>query len=157
MKPKSIATLLVVGLSALAHAQSVSAQADVAAVVNARNPTVNVSLAELRRIFAGEKHSWPSGQRIKLVVRAPGSHERLVLLKLLGMSEAEYKQYWTAQVFRGEADTEPFTVPSVGMQREAVSTFPEAITLVDATDVKPGMKVMKVDGHMPGESGYPVH
>jgi hypothetical protein len=27
-----------------------------------------------------------------------------VLLKLLAMSENEYEQYWTAQVFRGEAD-----------------------------------------------------
>jgi hypothetical protein len=75
-------------------------------------------------------------------VRLPGCRERLVLLSLLGMSESEYKQYWAAQVFRGEADSEPFAVPSVGMQKEAMKVFPGAISLVSAQDVKPGMKII---------------
>jgi hypothetical protein len=29
--------------------------------------------------------------------------------------------------------------------------------LVDAQDVKPGMKVVRLEGHMPGEAGYPLH
>jgi hypothetical protein len=73
------------------------------------------------------------------------------------MSESEYKRYWTAQVFRGEADAEPLVVPSVGMQREALAVFSGAITLVNAPDVKPGMKVIKVDNLLPGAAGYAVH
>jgi hypothetical protein len=42
------------------------------------------------------------------------------------------------------------------MQKEAIMVFPGAIALVDLIDVKPGMKVLKVDGHSPGEPGYPV-
>jgi len=80
----------------------------------------------------------------------------MALLKLMAMSEIEYKQYWTAQVFRGEADAEPFTVPSVGMQKEALNLFPGAITLVKMTEVKPGMKVLRVEGLLPGEAGYPL-
>jgi hypothetical protein len=89
-------------------------------------------------------------------VRPPGTHERLVLLRLLKMSENEYQQYWAAQVFRGEATSPPSVVPSVGMQKEAVLAFRGALTLVDASDVKPGMKVIKLDGHLPGEPGYPL-
>ena len=130
---------------------------DVAVVINPNNPVASVTNSELRKIFAGEKRSWDRGIRIKLIVRLPGCRERLALLKLLGMSESEYKQYWAAQVFRGEADSEPFAAPSVGMQKEAMKIFPGAISLVDAPDVKPGMKVLKVDGLLPGAPGYPLH
>jgi len=65
------------------------------------------------------------------------------------MSESEFKRYWTLPIFRGEAQAEPITVPSSGMLREAVEVFPGAIGLVQANDVKPGMKVIKVDELLP--------
>jgi hypothetical protein len=157
MSMKSFVALLLACLSGPALIPQAPAQAgEVAVVVNSKSATVNVSLADLRKLFVGEKRTWPGGAPVKLILRAMGSHERLVLLKLIGMSESEYKQYWTAQIFRGEAEAEPFTSPSLGMAIEATKVFPGAITLVDAQDVKPEMKVIKVDGHLPGESGYPV-
>lgn len=73
------------------------------------------------------------------------------------MSESEYKQHWIAQVFHGEAQAEPVALFSNGMQKEAIGAFPGAIALVTLGDVKPAMKVLKVDGHLPGEPGYPVY
>jgi hypothetical protein len=73
------------------------------------------------------------------------------------MTEGEYKKYWTLQVFRGEAQAEPSTLPSNGMQREAVVTYPGAVALVNLQDVKTGMKVLKVEGRMPGEAGYSLN
>jgi hypothetical protein len=70
------------------------------------------------------------------------------------MSENEYKQYWAAQVFRGEARAEPTVLFSNGMQKEAVAAFPGAIVLMTVQDVKPGMKVVKIDGHLSGEPEY---
>jgi hypothetical protein len=43
------------------------------------------------------------------------------------------------------------------MQKEALGVYPGAIALVDAAEVKPGMKVLKVDGHTPGDGNYPLH
>jgi hypothetical protein len=129
----------------------------VAVVVNDRNPTIEISRAELRRVFAGEKRSWPGGLPVKLFVRAPGAYERTVLLRLLGMSESDYKRYWTAQVFRGEAQAEPVALFSNSMQKEAVVVYPGAVALVSLQDVKPGMKVVRIDGHMPGEADYPLN
>jgi hypothetical protein len=80
-----------------------------------------------------------------------------VLLKFLNQSESEYKQYWTAQVVRGEADAEVFVSPSLGMVIEAVRVLPGAIGLVSVGDLKPGVKVIKVDGLLPGAPGYPLH
>jgi hypothetical protein len=157
MVVKSIPVLLLALLASVAIASPALAQSrEVAVVVNPANSIKGITLIELRKVFAGEKHSWPGGVAIRPIVRPPGCHERFVLLRLLGMSENEYKHYWTAQVFRGEAGSEPATVPSVGMQKEALAAFPGAISLVDAGDVKPGMKVVKIDGLLPGETGYPL-
>ena len=130
---------------------------DVAVIVNPGNSVSNLSKSDLKKIFSGEKHAWPGGASIKLIVRTPGSHERSVLLRMLGMSESEYRQYWTAQVVRGEADAEPLAAPSFGMVKEVVSELRGAIGMVDAQNLKAGMKVIKIDGKMPGEAGYPVH
>jgi len=129
----------------------------VAVVVNDKNPVTNVTTAQLRKLFAGEKHAWPGGLPVKLFVRAPGAYERVVLLKLLDMSESEYKRYWTAEVFRGDAQAEPIALFSNGMQKEALIAFPGAVALVNFQDVKGGMKVVKVDGRLPGEAAYPLN
>src|ERR1700722_20861178 len=132
------------------------AQEDIAVIVSLQNPAAGMSMADLRKIFAGDKRTWPGGLSIKVIVRGPGCHERLAMLKLLKMSESDYKSHWTAEVFRGEADSEPISVPSVGMQREAIVAFPGSITLVEAKSVKPGMKVIKLDGLLPGVPGHPL-
>jgi hypothetical protein len=60
-------------------------------------------------------------------------------------------------VFRGEAQSEPVALFSNGMQKEAIGVYPGAVALVNAQDVKSGMKIVRVDGHMPGEAGYPFN
>jgi hypothetical protein len=157
MRVKTI-TVLLLGLAILSLAPPATSQADgVAVVVNSNNPAANISLGDLRKMFTGAKRAWPGGQAIQLITRGPGCPERFALLRLVAMSESEYKQYWVAQVFRGDADAEPLNVPSVGMQKEALKTFPGAVTLVNLHDVKPGMKVLKVDGLLPGAPKYPLN
>lgn len=130
---------------------------DVAVVVNYNNQASALSEAELKKIFLGERRSWAVGPPIRLVVLPMDTAESSALLKLVGMSGREFKQYWLALVFRGKVEAEPTNVPSIGMQIEALSALPGAITLVRAKDVKPGMKMLKIDGHLPGEPGYPLH
>jgi ABC-type phosphate transport system substrate-binding protein len=147
----ALSCLLMAALAQISFAQNQY----VAVVVNMKNPASDLSSSDLRRIFAGEKRTWAGGVSIRIITRSPGSYERLVLLKILRMSETEYKQYWATQIFRGEAQSEPVTLFSNGMQKEAIVAFPGGIALVDLADVKPGMKVLKVDGHLPAEPGYP--
>lgn len=157
MKPSRQILLLSSLLVGMLIQTSLAQNQDVAVVVNPKNPVSNLSRSELRKIFAGEKRTWTGGLPIKIITRVPGSYEHVVLLRLLKMNESEYKQYWIAQVFHGEAQAEPAAMFSNGMQKEAISVFPGAIALVDPVDVKLGMKVVKVDGHLPGELAYPVH
>jgi hypothetical protein len=152
----TLAVVLVAFFMLTAVLSACAQTGDVAVVVNEKNRVDNLSGAELRKICSGERHSWPGGLPIKLFVRATGAREREVVLKLLGMSEGEYRQYWTAQVFRGDAQAEPMSLPSNGMQKEAIMLYPGALALVVIEDVRAGMKVVRVDGHMPGEPGYPI-
>jgi hypothetical protein len=129
---------------------------DVAVIVNPKNPLGIVTMTALRKLFAGETRTWPGGTPVKLIVRAPGAHEREVVLRLLRFSEDEYARYWTTQAYRGEG-VEPVAVFSNGIQKEAVLSIPGAIAMMDARDLKPGLKVLKIEGKLPGEAGYPLH
>jgi len=143
--------IVLFGLSAAALAQG-----GMAVVVNPRNSQSSISKAELRKLFVGEKRYWPDGAPVKLFTRSEGTAEHDAMLKLIGMSETEYKQYWRARIYSGEAQSEPLSLPSNGMQREALQAFNGGIALIPSADIKPGMKVLKVDGKLPGEDGYPV-
>jgi hypothetical protein len=147
-----------VGLTIISPTVAAVAQhADVAVVVNENNHVASITLAELRKVFVGERRSWAVGLPIKLIVRSPVSPERTALLKLVAMSESEYKQYWITQIFRGEADAEPLTLPSLDLEKQALSIFSGGIALMNAREVKPGMRVLNINGHLPGEPGYPLH
>ena len=128
---------------------------DVAVVVNQHNLVVNVSVAELRKIFSGERLSWAGGIPIKLLTRGPGAREHNCLLNLLHMTESEYEQYWKDR--SGAGSETPVTLPSNGMQKEAIQVFPGAIAIVQMSDVRSPMRVIKVDGRFPNENGYPLH
>jgi hypothetical protein len=40
---------------------------------------------------------------------------------------------------------------------QLVAAIPGAIAFMAAGEVKPGLKVLRVDGHLPGEPGYRLH
>jgi hypothetical protein len=42
------------------------------------------------------------------------------------------------------------------MANQLVTAIPGAIAFIDSKDVKAGAKVLRVDGHLPGEAGYPL-
>jgi ABC-type phosphate transport system substrate-binding protein len=136
-------------------AASGTAQADIAIVVRPDVPVDNLTFAELRRLFLGDRQFWTSNVRVTLLVRAPGAHEREVVLKTIyQMSEAQFKQYWIAKVFRAEAASGPRIVYSNEMTVELVSGIPGAVAFVEADQIPKGLKVVKIDGLLPGTKDY---
>jgi ABC-type phosphate transport system substrate-binding protein len=137
------------------HAQS--KLNDVAVVVNPAAPVNDLTLSEARKIFRGDRQYWSSDMPIVLLVRNPPSRERDVILKkLYSMTESEFKQYWIAKIFRAEATTGPKIVYSNSMAADLVSVIPGAIAFMSSKDVNPNLKVVKIDGHLPGDPGYPL-
>ncbi len=131
--------------------------AGIAVIVNTDNPVDQLSLADLQRIVLGERRSWSARIPVVLMMRKQESPERiLVLQKACHMTEAEYHQYWTGKIFRGEVTSEPVALPSVGTALNFVSSIKGGISFVDAASVRPGIRVMRIDGRRPGEKGYPL-
>ncbi|MCL4523385.1 MAG: hypothetical protein M1453_00840 [Acidobacteria bacterium] len=147
-----LATLLQMPLAA-----QTGAFGDVAIVVHASTPVSNLTLADVRKIFRGEKQYWSSDLPVVLLVRAPVARERDVVLKVIyQMTEAQFRQYWVAKIFRAESVSAPKLVYSPDMANQLVATLPGAISFVDAKQVGSGVKVVRVDGKLPGEAGYPL-
>ena len=133
------------------------ADGDIAIVVRPDVPVDNLTFAELRRLMLGDRQFWASNLQVTLLVRAPGAREREVVLKTIyQMSEAQFRQYWIAKVFRAEAASGPRIVYSNEMAAELTSSIPGAVAFVDATQVPKGLKVLKINGVLPGEKGYPL-
>ena len=131
---------------------------DIAVVVHPETPINDLSLAEVRQVFLGERQYWNAKLPVVLLIRAPVARERDVVLRVIyQMSEAQFKQYWVAKIFRAEAASPPKIVYSNDMQYELVTAMPGAIAFVDARNVRAGAKVLRVDGRLPGDPGYLLH
>lgn len=154
-----VSLLLLLGLVA-AGVRSVPVEAqstDIAVVVHPDVAVDNLALTELRRMLLGDREFWPSGVRVTLLLRAPIARERDVAVRsVCEMTEAQFRQHWIAKVFRAETPTSPKIVYSGEMALDQVSRVPGALTFLEASAVGKGVKVLKIDGRLPGQAGYPL-
>ena len=128
-----------------------------AVIVHPSTPIDHLSFEEMRRVFLGERQYWNSNLPVVLIVRAPVAPERQVVLnKIYRMTESQFKQYWIARIFRAETVSTPKVVYSNQTINELVSAIPGAISLVRAEDIVPGVKVVRIDGALPGDGNYPL-
>jgi phosphate transport system substrate-binding protein len=131
---------------------------DLAIVVHPDTPVSDLTFAELRKVFLGERQYWNANVPVVLLIRAPTSGERDAVLNVIyQMREPQFKQYWIAKIFRAEMTSPPKVVYSNESANQLVSSIPGTIAFMSAGDVKPGVKVLRIDGHLPGEPGYRLH
>lgn len=122
------------------------------AVVTDKNSKVeNVTSAHLARIFKGEVRKWPDGRNVVVVLRGAAQDEVATLAHLTNMTDAEVKTMI--------AEHKDFirTVASDADVIEAVAATPGAIGMVEEHSITDRIKVIKVDGKLPMESGYLPH
>ena len=132
-----------------------NSEGDVAVVVQADVPIDNLTLGDLRRLVLGDRAFWPASVRVALLIRAPVAHERDVVLKTIcQMSEAQFRQHWIAKVFRADTPVAPKIVYSSQSAAELTAQTPGAITFIDASAVGKNLKVVKIEGRLPGDPGY---
>src|SRR5258708_4887140 len=134
-----------------------AAGSDIAVVVRPDAPVDDLTLSQTRRLLLGDQQFWNSNLRVTLLLRAPAARERDVVLRVIyRMSEAEFRQYWISKMFRAEAASGPKVVYSNEMATELVNALPGSVAFVDALQVPKGLKVLKIDGKLPGQAGYPL-
>ena len=150
----ALATLCLLVTGASAPAQ-VSGLRDLMVVVNTQSTATNVTLADLEKVVRGEKSSF-GGAPVQLVLLANGAERDAVLRQLAHSNDTEFKKLWVTLVFRNEAGVEPVAVPSRGIAIDYVSIKRGGIAFI-STGPANNVKVLKVDGRLPGEAGYPLH
>ncbi len=128
-----------------------------AIVVHPDNHVNEISSTELRRIFRAEQQFWDNDTRITLLLRAPVSKERNVVLRAIyEMNEQDFKKYWIGKMFKAEVASGPKLVYTNHMALNLINAIPGSITFVPASKVQQQNKVLKIDGKLPGEPGYPL-
>src|SRR5579864_243719 len=134
-----------------------SKQESLAIIVNQANPIDGLSSAELRTVFLGERSHWPNGRRITLVMMEPGQLERDVLLcDVCHMTESDYRRRILQGLFTGEVLVSPKTLATPVGVRKFVFNVPGAIGYVRPDDTDGTVKVLRIDGHLPGDEEYPL-
>ncbi len=151
----SAAFCLLISKSSVAQT---TGDADVAVVTHPDIPIDSLSLVEVRRVFLGERQYWNAKLPVVLLIRAPVARERDVVLRVIyQMTETQFKQYWIAKIFRAETASPPKIVYSNDVQYNLVTALSGAIGFMDAREAAQAkLKILRVDGLLPGERGYPL-
>jgi ABC-type phosphate transport system substrate-binding protein len=115
----------------------------VAIIANTSNSVSTLSAGDLHRIFLGEKSTWPNGKHIFVVMAAPGSPERAVILKdVYKMNESEYAKYFMQASFTGAVAAPPKDASSAAQMKQLVAANPGAVGYVPQQEVSDSVKVL---------------
>lgn len=152
------AIVALLGVSLISQvATGAPASSGVAIIVNSSNPLNNLTLPDLRKVYRGERQYWAGNTPVMLLMRTPGAQEREVILRVVfEMSEERYTQYWVAKVMRADVSDPPAALYSHGIMQEGVRGNPGAIGYVLQSNLREGVKVLRVNGLLPGDAGYPL-
>lgn len=131
-----------------------------AVVVNARNPATDLSFRQLKAHLKLDMRYWSNRKPCRLYLRPAGSVEMKILLKQVyktdyGSLLRDFKQ----REHRGEIGFLPRTAKrteeALGYVRKLEGGFTVVLADQIPADAK-GIRVLKLDGKLPGEPGYPL-
>lgn len=126
-----------------------------AVIVNKTNPVDNLSFGELRQYFLGERTHWPNGRRVTLVMRDTSRPERDVVLRAIyEMREQDFHAHFLRAKFTGELLEEPRLLDTTSRVINFVFLQPGALAYVRADEAGASVKVLRLDGLLPGDPGY---
>src|SRR5438067_2771737 len=127
---------------------------NMAVVVSAGSRLSDVSLADLAKLCKGVQKTWPDGKNFTLVMRDPESPEmRLAAQKLFGAAPGDVK------ALIGRLNEARLTVKIVENDEDLLRTveaIPGAVGIVDVYSINSSVKVLRVDGKLPFDLGYPL-
>lgn len=128
---------------------------EIAIIVNKANAIEDVSFNDLVRIFKIEKKFWDDGKQIYLVGQGSRSAAKEAVLKMVyKMDEYEIKKFWLVKIYQGHITSFPKVFSSDQSLKAFVQQVPNAVGYIDASYADDSVKVLRVDGKLPGENGY---
>lgn len=132
-------------------------ESGVAVIVNSANTCPDPTPEELRAILTLKRQFWSDGKRIVLILPPAGSPARNLLLdRVYHLSDAELRKSWANRLFAGEIVAVPTSLRNVDALVAAVRRSPGAVSVVPASAVSTGVRVLAVGGKHPTDPGYPL-
>jgi ABC-type phosphate transport system substrate-binding protein len=144
--------LLVIALSALAHAR------DLALIANKANAVNTVTAADLVKLSKAQTARWPDGKPVTFIMRAPSAPEmRVFLEKVYEMPESAVTEFITT-ANHGRANHPAILVVASDEELvNKVASIPGAVGVVDVYAINSSVLVVKLAGKLPLEPGYLLH
>ena len=131
-----------------------------ALVAHAANSVDSVSSGDLRHMMTGGIKTWPNKSTVVVIEQPDASAtQRRLLRRLLGTTPEGYRQQLLATQFRGGELPVIKILNSDETAIKFVWNVPGAFAVVDlraATGAGGRVKILRIDGKMPGDPGYPL-
>jgi hypothetical protein len=132
---------LACGILQIGTADGAGGEVDI--IVNKANTIDDLSLADAKKAFMGDKSTWPSGKRVTVLMLAQGLPERAVVLReIYKLPEEQFDQYFVQAAFAGKVSAPPKEIASAAQMKQAVAANPGAIGYVKKEDVDGTVKVV---------------
>jgi len=151
---KLLRAIAVLCCAAFLAAVAVPAVKNMAVITSAGSKLSDVQLVELVKFCKGNSKAWPDGKNFTIVMKNPDAPEMHgVLQKLFGASPAE------ARAAIAKLNESRMTVKVVESDEELLKTVestPGAIGVVDVYSITSSVKVLRIDGKLPFDVGYPL-
>jgi hypothetical protein len=127
---------------------------NIAVIMSAGSKTTDVPLAELVKLCKGTQKAWSDGKSFMLVMKDPNAAEMHVpVQKLFGMAPADLK---TAMAKLNESRQVVKIVDTDEELLRTVEATPGSVGIVDVYSINSAVKVLRVDGKLPFDVGYPL-
>jgi len=111
-------------------------------------------------VMLGDVRTWPDRKPVMVVSREPSSPAaQCVLSKVVRLSDAEYHRYIMSAEFRGDEAMVVQTINSDLTIGRFIAGTTSAVAVVQASSlpaIAPSVKVLRIEGKLPGEAGYPL-
>jgi hypothetical protein len=141
-------------LAALLALPALPAAKNIAVIMSAGSKTADVPLAELVKLCKGTQKAWSDGRSFMLVMKDPSAADmHTPVQKLFGMAPADLK---TAMAKLNESRQLVKIVETDEELLRTVEATPGAVGIVDVYSINSAVKVLRVDGKLPFDVGYPL-
>ena len=145
-----IAVMLCMGMLLVGGAAAVIK--NMAVIASAGSKLQDVPLAELGKLCKGTQKAWADGRNFTLIMKDPESPEMHVAVqKLFGVPASEVK---TAIAKLNETRTVVRVVESDEDLLRTVEATPGAVGILDVYAINSAVKVLRIDGKLPFDTGY---
>jgi hypothetical protein len=127
---------------------------NIAVIMSAGSKLQDVPLTELVKLCKGTQKAWSDGRSFMLVMKDPNAADmHTPVQKLFGMAPADLK---TAMAKLNESRQVVKVVDSDEELLRTVGATPGAVGIVDVYSINSSVKVLRVDGKLPFDVGYPL-